>query len=62
MVAYFVLPLFLYALVLVTFRSQFQALLVVLVSPYVYDVQTFLLVLVFTAVSVLFGRLRSAIE
>lgn len=58
----FLIPLFLYALVIVSMRSQFQALMVVLVAPHVFDVQTFLLVVVFTSVSVLLGRMRSAAD
>ena len=56
----FLIPLFLFAVFLVAVKSQYQAIIVMLAAPYVWDTRSFLLVVVFSAVSGLWGHWRAA--
>lgn len=60
MVSPYIIPLVIVALFYCTLKAQYQGVILVLAAPYVWDTTTFMVVLVFSAASVLFGRLFTA--
>jgi len=56
----FLIPLFLFAVFLVAVKAQYQAVVVMLAAPYVWDSQTFFIIVVFSAASGFFGHWRAA--
>lgn len=60
MVSPYVIPLFIFATLLIGFRFHYQSILVGLVAAHVWNVEGFLTVVVFTSVSCIFGRANNA--